>query len=275
MKIKTVLAYIVVIVCIILLAGSYFQWKGKIDAVKGNTTETAVKRPIKVAPSTNTDNEEQPEVETSMNTKDLLNLTANQEDTVQTTFNKRLEAEEKIDFLIVGSESMNDGSPGYADLLKAELEEAYGRSIEVSILPFDGTSAAFIDQLDTDFIQFSTGYDVVLYEPFTLNNNGNVTIEDEHLHIKNFRSRLQAAVKDAVVIIQPPHPIPNAVYYPSQVQALQEFAKFENIPYINHWAAWPDKDSDELAALLDEDSMPNTKGAEVWANELITYFIAK
>lgn len=276
MNIKTASAYIIVIICLILLCGSYFQWKGKINSVKGNTTESTIKRPIKVVPpSTNASKQEEPEFKTSLSMENLLKLTTNQDESVRTTFKNRLEAGENIDFLIVGSEAMNEGNPGYSELLKTALEETYGSFAKVSILSFDGTSAEFIEKLDTDFIDFSIGYDVILYEPLTLNNNGKVTIEDEHLHIKEFRSRLQSTVKDAVVVLQPPHPLPKAVYYPSQVQALQEFAKLEDIPYINHWTTWPDKDSEELPALLDGKSMPNTTGADLWASELITFFTAK
>ena len=124
-------------------------------------------------------------------------------------------------------------------------------------------------------LDLTNAYDVVLFEPFTLNNNGLVTIEDEHVHINAFREQLATHVEDAVVVLHPPQPVHRATYYPTQVSSLASFAATENIPYIDHWADWPDTESDELPQFLTEEGAPNSEGAEIWANALISYFIAK
>ncbi|MHA6261283.1 hypothetical protein ACXYMX_15565 [Sporosarcina sp. CAU 1771] len=36
MKLKSIIAYIIVVLCIILLVLSYSKWKEKLDSVKGN-----------------------------------------------------------------------------------------------------------------------------------------------------------------------------------------------------------------------------------------------
>ena len=79
-----------------------------------------------------------------------------------------------------------------------------------------------------------------------------------------------------VVLIQPPHPLYQATYYPVQVEALEQYAEDNGIPYLNHWEAWPDQDSEEIKDYLSEDaSEPSAKGHQVWAEYLIDYFIAK
>ncbi len=170
---------------------------------------------------------------------------------------------------------MNSGNPGYAERLRLALSSSYGDFVETTTVPFNGTSAEFIVELNAGLVDFGAGYDVILFEPFTLNSNGEVSPEDGQQHIKEFHERLRSAVEDSVLVLHPSNPIYNAVHYPKQVNALQEFAKDEGIPYVNTWLNWPDTDSDEIKDLLDDKSMPNSDGAEVWANSLITYFIAE
>ena len=50
--------------------------------------------------------------------------------------------------------------------------------------------------------------------------------------------------------IQPPHPLYQATYYPVQVEALAQYAEDNDIPYLNHWEAWPDQDSKEIKDYL-------------------------
>ena len=93
-------------------------------------------------------------------------------------------------------------------------------------------------------------------------------------------SAVIASVKESLpqtqVILQPPHPLYNANFYPKQVQELQQFAEANGIPYLNHWEAWPDQDSEEIKEYISEDaSGPSAKGHQLWADYLIDYFIAK
>ena len=264
---KKVFAFIVLISCIALLIGSYMQWKDKISSVQGESSAPVTGVPT---PSEKKDILVKPQLEVER----LLTLTAHVDESVQDIFLNRLENEEGVELLIVGSTAMESGEPGYAERLESALKDAYGDFVNVSIEAFDGTSTQFIENM-SDEIDFSKGFDVVLFEPFTLTNNGIVVIEDEHSHINSFLERLQSNVEDAVIVLQPPNPIHQASFYPIQVNALQSFAKTKGIPYINHWTKWPDQDSDDILALIDEDNMPNHDGAEVWANALIGYFIAK
>jgi len=73
------------------------------------------------------------------------------------------------------------------------------------------------------------------------------------------------------VILQPSNPLANGIYYPDQVKQLQEFAKSNDIPYIDHWSAW----TDPVSQYLDENSNPNDKGMEIWFDYLKKYFIAE
>ncbi len=247
------------------------QWKGKISSVGGNT-EKIVSTPTPPVSNNVETTEETSEPDDDI--ERLLALSANADKKVQEVVKSRLESEEKIDFLIIGSEVMNHGDPGYAEQLKSALENAYSDLMNISIVTFDESSDLFIENLN-DEIDFSKGYDIILFEPFTLNNNGVIIAEDQHQHIKTFKNRLQDEVEDAVLVLHPPQPLHRAIYYPGEVNSIKTFAIDNKIPYIDHWTEWPDINSDELPDFLDEESMPNRAGAEIWANALINYFIAE
>ncbi|MBO0589164.1 SGNH/GDSL hydrolase family protein [Sporosarcina sp. E16_8] len=266
---KVILAYIVLIICILLLVASYTQWKDKLSSF-GQQSPTTVSSP---KPDTESDGVKE-SLKPEQAIEQLLTLTTHQDKQVQEVFRNRLKAGEKVNFLITGSSLMDYGEPGYAERLKTALVAAYGDYITVTAIGFDATSQQFTDKLAEEQIDLSIGYDVILFEPFTLNNNGLVAIEDGHAHINTFRTRLKEHVKDAVIVLHPPNPIYAATYYPAQVTALKSFAEAEGIPYVNHWTNWPDQATEEILSLLGDKSMPNSDGAEVWANTLITYFIA-
>ena len=268
---KTLFSYIVLTGCILLLVGSYMQWKGKISSVGGNSEKViSTPTPPVAKDDENTDETSEPDYDVER----LLALTANADNKVQEVIKSRLESEDKIDFLIVGSDVMNHGEPGYAEQLKSALENAYRDHLDVSIASIDTSSDFFIRNLN-DEIDFDKGYDVILFEPFTLKNNGVIIAEDQHAHIQIFKNQLQDEVEDAFLVLHPPQPLHRATFYPNEVKSIKSFAKDNNIPYIDHWTDWPDINSDELLDFLDKNKMPNRAGAEIWENALINYFIAE
>ncbi|MFD1031882.1 SGNH/GDSL hydrolase family protein [Metaplanococcus flavidus] len=199
---------------------------------------------------------------------DLDSLTAKMDPKVQELFFNRKEQGERVQLLVVGSEAMEAGNPGYSELFTEAIDMAYGGFVETEVMSFEGTSEEFI----MTGLQLSDGYDVVLMEPFTLKNNGRVEIETEHLHIQNVFGEILTATNDAVLVLHPPQPIYGAQFYRTQVTALEEFAAVQNYVYINHWEQWPSTEDLTLKTYLTEESNPNNMGAETWANALIAYF---
>lgn len=269
---KTVLAYVVVLICIVLLVVSYMQWKDKLSSVRQQPTTAVSEQPVDK-------DEETEEVdaakEAQLEKERLLSLITNQDEQLQQLFSNRINADKPVNFLIVGSQSMTAGNPGYADRLTTALKANYGDAVQVTSAPLNMTSEEFLEEGIKTEIDLTNAYDVVLLEPFTLNNNGQVVIEDEHEHIEEFQEMLTSVVEDVVLVLQPPQPFHEATFYLTQVNALESFAESKNIPYINHWTSWPDSDSDEVLQFLNEDRSPNSEGADLWTNTLIKYFISK
>lgn len=260
---RKVSAILITVICIFVLIFSYLSWKEKIQAAGLQKEQTAVNKTQEKISNT--------DVQESFPSLDISSLAANMDSDVRAIFLDRLEKGETLQVLVVGSEAMNSGSPGYAELFENSMVNAYSNFVDVDSVSVDGTSAYFLEQ----DINLSKGYDVVILEPFTLNNNGLVEIEREHEHIQEFAGRVSAEVADAVLLLQPPQPIYGAQFYLRQVKALEEFALQQNFGYINHWTAWPDTNDIALKTYLTDSGSPAQQGAEAWATELSTYFIAK
>jgi len=266
---KNLSILLIIVFCGIILIFSYTSWKEKISSA-GTPPETA-------APAVHTDESaeqtdttaEQPAADGDETADiNLADLTAGMDAQVKEMFFNRKEQGEKVQLLIVGSEAMDSGEPGYGELLTDALESAYGGFVETATMSFEGTSEEFL----LSSPQLTTGYDVVLLEPFTLKNNGRVEIEVEHLHVQNLFGEILSAESDALLVLHPPQPIYGAQFYRTQVTALEEFAELQGYAYIDHWQQWPSTEDLTLKEYLTEDSNPNNTGAETWANALIAYF---
>ncbi|ALS76405.1 epsx protein [Planococcus rifietoensis] len=262
MKLYKLGALVAVLACLGILVFSYLSWQDKLQGAGTPDRTTS-------AETENTDSETQT-TQSESTGDDSVNteLFANMDEQVQELFLQKNSEGENLQLLIIGSEALESGDPGYAERLKTSLEEAYGESIEVTIEAVEGTS----DSLQS--VDLSAGYDLALLEPLTLMNNDRISIEDERQDVIAFSDRLEQENSDALVILHAPQPIYGAGYYLAQVQALGEFANIYGYPYIEHWDAWPDTDDIALKEHLTEDAVPNDKGAETWATELANYFIA-
>lgn len=250
------------LVCIGILVFSYFSWQEKLEAA-GNPTREASTQTVNAKSKTQT-------TQTASNGDNSVNteLFANMDESVRNIFVEKNEKNEVLQLLIMGSKALEFGDPGYAERFQSSIESAYGESVDITIDSIDGTSDAL------QYVNLEAGYDVVLLEPLTLMNNDRLSIEEERQDIEDFSVRLEQTNPNAAVVLHPPQPIYGAGYYRAQVQALEEFADLYGYPYIDHWNAWPATDDISLKEHLNEDAVPNSKGAEAWATELNNYFIA-
>lgn len=177
--------------------------------------------------------------------------------------------------LIAGSTALGSDSSGWAYLLKNELKESFGNTIDVYVKSFDLNSTQIIEEGKEGEIAAEKA-DLILLEPFILKDNGMVTIENSNENINKMIESIKTVNKEAIVLLQPANPLYQAKYYPLQVEALREYADRNNISYLNHWDAWPDPQSEEIKKfLIGEPSSPNEKGHKLWADYLIDYFIAE
>lgn len=183
--------------------------------------------------------------------------------------------EEKLKFVIYGSESTSTDEEAWPQRLKNELEENYGDTFEVYIYSDEGKTTHDIvnEKLYQKIVDIKP--DVLLFEPFILKDNGlgiNQTLENITFILEEIKNEQP----NVTVYLQPAHPLYNAIYYPREVEELGQFTKDNGYIFLNHWSTWPDQDNQELLNYLTEQKdKPNESGNDVWAKYLIDYFISE
>ncbi|MBT2689210.1 SGNH/GDSL hydrolase family protein [Bacillus sp. ISL-47] len=258
---KAFFTTILAIGCVVILILGNLHWKEKTAVIKPEAAESKT---------------EVADQETNTASAGILKLAANWPKESQELLKKRIEEKKPLKIHIVGSEALGEGANSWPELLKAELMEAYGEStIDVKISSHDLNSLEYINE-DTQQELIAEKADLVILEPFTLKDNGVVTIEDSLLNVDTIISDTKDSNPNLTFILQPPHPLYNATFYPVQVENLKQFAEQNNITYLDHWTAWPDQTSQEMKEYLSSNnSQPSEKGHEVWAEYLVEYFISK
>jgi hypothetical protein len=259
---KNFLVVLLALGCGAILFTGYLHWKDKTVVSTGSVEQKVESK----------ENAEKKKSGTS-----LEQLTANWPEKARDQYKLALENDEPFTILIAGSNALGYEEDGWSVNLKSQLEEVYGDTIKVKVKSYDITSVEFILQNKLDEL-VSEEPDLTLLEPFTLNDNGNVQFNDSHLHIKEIADGLKKANPNHVLLLQPPYPLHQANFYPVEVEALKDFADEMDIPYLDHWSAWPDPDSDEILEYLtieNDTTTVNEKGHQLWADYLTDYFIAK
>lgn len=248
-----------VLLCGAILVISYLSYQEKLDLTVKPEDEMA-------GGDTGEDAGGEEQAGVALSAEKFEGLTAGMDEKVRDVLQKRLDAGEDAQMVVVGSADIQ----GVADRLADAVHDAYGEFLSVDAFAFDGTSEEFIAE-GMPHLAWTNGYDVVVYEPFTLNNNGVVVIEEEQAHLAQVEERAMEAVPDSAFVVTPPQPVQEPSYYGTQIESLKEYATGQGIPYVDHWGSWPE----DLGEALDKDGHPSDVGLDAWAGALIEYFIAK
>lgn len=280
----TIITGLVIASCIAILITSYTIYHARIESVNTQTGYTAVKSSKKEDPSTekqspesdteSTDTQEKSKTG-ALSAEQIDSITSNMSEEVGSVVASRLQAGEIINLLIIGSSSIEEGSPGYGELLTANLAETYGDWIKTTTISYSENTESLVNDLDGNLVNWSNDYDIVLLEGMNLSNNGEVVVEDSITHIKTIDAKVKQKIADAVLVVHPSQPLASAVYYPTEVTAFKMYLTNQGFTYIDHWADWPVGSHDEMKTYLTEDSTPNEQGAALWASSLSTFFTGK
>ncbi|WP_226675643.1 SGNH/GDSL hydrolase family protein [Rossellomorea aquimaris] len=200
-------------------------------------------------------------------------LNSNWPEKAQRDYQAAKEKGQTYKLAIVGSPSLGKDENGWSVQLKEDLEKNYGETLEVSIFQYDTDTSHFINGEESDEV-ISYSPDLVLFEPFSLiNNSVGVLPTDNHYSINIFMKKLKGANENTVLILQPPHPVYGATFYPKNIEELKDYAEENDITYLNHWEDWPTDESLRDLLVHSQDT-PNEKGHSIWADYLKDYFIS-
>lgn len=246
------------IICVVILLLGQLHWSAR-TAVKASTTK---------------------EIETTVNPKpdetNYLAMTRNWPVTAQGQFKQSLKDKKPFKILLVGSSALGTSEKGWAADIASKLKKAYGsKKIEVEIDSYNLTSTEFIAENKQNVLANEKA-GMILLEPFLLNDNGKVVIDDSLKNISKFIEEVKAKNPSTSIILQPSYPLYGAKFYPEQVNQLQKYAKEKQVAYLNHWTAWPNTNDVHLKDyLLTDESGPSEKGLNVWEKYVLNFFIAK
>lgn len=259
---KRLLSIFLAAICVIVLIAGQIHWKGK-TAIP-NKQEKAKEGKIS----------ETRDIAEEQRFEALLSFAANWPEEASTAFAQKLRKEEPYKIVFAGSEALGEGADSWPEIVAERMARTYGDVFDFAFLSYDLTSTEFVEQNKVqDLIKEEA--DLILLEPFTLNDNGRVVIETSLENIERIIDAVLDAKQDTVFLLQPPQPIYNASWYLFQLENLQRFAEQSGIPYLNHWEAWPDTKDPAINQYLTTDrSALNEEGHKLWAEFLIDYFIA-
>ncbi|WP_408007913.1 SGNH/GDSL hydrolase family protein [Pseudalkalibacillus sp. A8] len=259
-----------IILSITTIIFGHFHWNSKINNTIANAKENAEQVSEKDQPANDVkgSNESKP---------DIKELTKNLSEETKDLISDAIESGEAIDIAVVGSEAQGMGETPWPVLLQSGLDEAYGEGLfNINSYDFGDETSINVIKLEkmTEIIESQP--DIVLLEPFIMNDNGEVGVNDTIDAIKILERRFTESNEDIIFMLQPSHPIFEPQVYAIQVNGIKEFAEDEGITYLHHWDDWPDVSDEDVKDFIQEDlSGPNDRGNKIWAEYLINYFTGK
>jgi hypothetical protein len=226
--------------------------------------------------STSTVKQEETSEEDAQVDEKLLALTKNWPGEAANHFKQAMVAGDTYKILFVGSPAIGSENEGAFPLVKQALLEAYGADhIEVGLKTYNSTSSYLIKENKQTEIAAEQA-DLIVLEPFMLKNNGLLSPENTFKDLTKIIEDVKAAKPETVFIIQPSYPIYKASIYPKQIAQLKAFVEQQGLTYLDHWTSWPDYNTDAIKDYITADHKAATeKGAQVWSQFLIDYFIHK
>lgn len=203
-----------------------------------------------------------------------LGLASNWPNSAKEQLEKKLSSEEPFQIVLLGSDSIGTDSFGLKNNLKAALIEKFKKQVELKSILYQSTTTNFLLNNETDKL-VDLKPDMIIFEPFLLNDNNIVAIPDTISNISSIIEETTAALPDITFILQPPNQIYDANLYPMQVAALQEYADDQNLTYLNHWEVWPAGSDITVNDYLNADARPNDSGFKLWSDYLSEYLISE
>ncbi|MGM7702996.1 SGNH/GDSL hydrolase family protein [Pseudalkalibacillus sp. Hm43] len=272
---KKLLYIFVVVLSISAVIFGHLHWQSKlaskVEAAKDNVIDSdrGTERDKEKAPA-------QKETNTATDsTQTIEQLTSNLPSSLQERIMSAKENNEKVKFAIIGSGELTTDN-GWTGQFVNGMKQAYGEELfDIVAIGFGDTSSTEIHSSEK-YIKISQSQpDIALIEPFILNDNKGINIDDSMDSIKIMERRLKDENPEVSIFLQPPHPIYQPGHYMTQINSVKELADETEMIYLNHWDAWPDVQDEEINNFVNGVSGPKEEGNTLWAEYLINYFTGK
>jgi hypothetical protein len=262
---KRSLVVFVIFSCIVSVVGGHFYYNNKLE-------QTASAARLEMEPKPKTEKKEvknKKADEQKIAAAHFKNAPAG----LAELYQQKQAADESLVITLVGSESTSDEEGTWAKRFANQMSETYGNDVEVQIVSFgDTTSWEVPDQAEySELMNRKT--DVVLIEPFLLNDNGEIRVEDTLIILNLMIADLKEANPEVVILLQPSNPISKPKYYADQIAGVKEYAEKNGIPFLDYWESWPSVNSTDIFKYYDQNTyLPNEEGHKLWADYMYNVF---
>ncbi|WP_141771922.1 SGNH/GDSL hydrolase family protein [Rossellomorea aquimaris] len=267
---KNFLLVCLFIITFAVLAGGKMYWDGQLNSVLAETV--SVKAPNQsVKSEANGDPEKAAAKKEKMIKLDRLNYLPPE---LQQKFREKINQDKPLHLMILGSSSTSEQKGAWSDLLENRLMDVYGNTLlNVTVNEIaNKTSTEIVEEnLHKELVKQHP--DILLLEPFLLYGIEEIGMKKRLNNLTAVLEDFKKGNPDLTIIIQPANPIYGAHYYLEDEKELQKYAEHNKYIYLDHWKAWPASDEKEIKDYLTNESLPNKKGNEAWAEFLINYFV--
>ncbi|WP_445506452.1 SGNH/GDSL hydrolase family protein [Niallia sp. 03190] len=186
----------------------------------------------------------------------------------------KLENKQTYHIVLLGSKAIGDNSKGLLPKIKEKLSTTYNHYVTIESVVYNRTSTEYVDDNKVaDLIKKKP--DMVLFEPFTLNDNNVVDMDTSLANISKIIESTNKKLPNTTFILQPPNQIYNASLYPLQVDALQKYAERYGIYYLNHWENWPAGNDKQVLEFVHADGTVNEKGYKIWSDYINSFLVTE
>lgn len=196
----------------------------------------------------------------------------------QQVLEAKLSDKKAFHILLVGSDAIGDEKLGLLTPLKEALASKYDQYVTIEHIVYDGTTSDYVSDEAYEAL-IDKKPDMVIFEPFLLHDNNVVNISTTLTNINEVIKETKESLPDVTFVLMPAHPLYDASLYPMQVSDLEKYAEAEEIPYWNHWEAWPDRQDEKVQdyykELAGDKSIANEQGFEVWSKYLADKLISE
>src|SRR5699024_7491941 len=194
---------------------------------------------------------------------------ATKNDTITNKVEERLNADDPIRFLIIGSDYMTSENNNFPEVFANVMGNELTSYVEVDHYLFTEDASLTtvanndeINNLDKD------AYDFVILDPFTYNNHGLLSYEDTEYYLSEVLNFWEDS--DAVVIVSPIAKVTSLEYGPERYDHMESAINDRSEIWVD---VWEDIDEGSFDTYIAAGGFPTDEGLDFWVNHLATYFI--
>jgi hypothetical protein len=260
---RRIFTMFVILACVFSVVGGHFYYKNKLE-------ETAQAAKLELGMTAKKETKNKLSSEEVQKPADHFK---NAPEGIAELYNQKKVANETLNMHLIGSASASPDGGTWAQLFTKQMTDTYGKDVAIQVTSFGELTSLELQGSQAYKNIIGKNADLFLIEPPLLNDNDGVSMDDTLYVLTKMITDIRAENANAVILLQPSNPIFSPNRYADQINSLEEYAKEQDISYLNHWENWPSVDSEEIKEYYNATTfVPNEKGHKLWADYMFNIF---